>query len=442
MAEKGAGNGVTGTGALTGLVVLAVALLGGLLWYTQRPAPEISEDAAEAQPESAPAPLAALPEASTVPEPSVPAAEPAQPAMLESDVAAAEPVAEAPSITEETAAPSATDLPEGDSPAEAAPAEPAPPQPPVFSTVRITPQGEALVAGQAEPGAEVSVMVDGAATVQARANDRGDFVAMFDLPPSDAPRILSLSQTSGGVALGSTETVVLEPIAPPPAVVADAAPVDPAVPAEPVAEPAAPTAILLSDSGARVLQSANALPGGSVSIAAITYTPDGGVQLSGLGAPGATVRLYLNNALRGEAVVTESGAWVSTLRGVLPGLYSLRADQVDGAGAVTSRFETPFQRESLEALAAVMKPQAVVAGPASAPPLTDAGVPAPPPAAALAVPDGPVNITVQPGFTLWQIARERFGDGVLYVKVYDANRDQIRDPDLIYPGQVFTIPGQ
>ena len=231
-------------------------------------------------------------------------------------------------------------------------------------------------------------------------------------------------------------------IAPPPAVVDDAAPVDPAMPAEPVAEPAAPTAILLSDSGARVLQSPNALPGGSVSIAAITYTPDGGVQLSGLGAPGATVRLYLNNALRGEAVVTESGAWVSTLRGVLPGLYSLRADQVDGAGAVTSRFETPFQRESLEALAAVMKPQAVVAGPASAPPLTDAGVPAPPPAAALAVPDGPVNITVQPGFTLWQIARERFGDGVLYVKVYDANRDQIRDPDLIYPGQVFTIPGQ
>ncbi|HBD89491.1 MAG TPA: peptigoglycan-binding protein LysM [Gemmobacter sp.] len=312
----------------------------------------------------------------------------------------------------------------------------------MFSTVRITPQGEALVAGQAKPGAEVSVMVDGAATVQARANDRGDFVAMFDLPPSDAPRILSLSQISGGVALGSTETVVLEPIAPPPAVVADAAPVDPAVPAEPVAEPAAPTAILLSDSGARVLQSPNALPGGSVSIAAITYTPDGGVQLSGLGAPGATVRLYLNNALRGEAAVTESGAWVSTLRGVLPGLYSLRADQVDGAGAVTSRFETPFQRESLEALAAVMKPQAVVAGPASAPPLTDAGVPAPPPAAALAVPDGPVNITVQPGFTLWQIARERFGDGVLYVKVYDANRDQIRDPDLIYPGQVFTIPGQ
>ncbi|WP_054300936.1 LysM peptidoglycan-binding domain-containing protein, partial [Gemmobacter sp. LW-1] len=54
----------------------------------------------------------------------------------------------------------------------------------------------------------------------------------------------------------------------------------------------------------------------------------------------------------------------------------------------------------------------------------------------------PVSVTVQPGFTLWRIARENFGDGVLYVKVFDANKDQIRNPDLIYPGQVFLIPDQ
>ena len=57
-------------------------------------------------------------------------------------------------------------------------------------------------------------------------------------------------------------------------------------------------------------------------------------------------------------------------------------------------------------------------------------------------PPGPVTVTVtvQPGFTLWGIAQENFGDGVLYVQVFEANRDKIRDPDLIYPGQVFTIP--
>lgn len=49
-------------------------------------------------------------------------------------------------------------------------------------------------------------------------------------------------------------------------------------------------------------------------------------------------------------------------------------------------------------------------------------------------------ITVQPGNTLWAIAQERYGSGMLYVRLFDANKDAIRDPDLIYPGQVFTIP--
>ena len=52
----------------------------------------------------------------------------------------------------------------------------------------------------------------------------------------------------------------------------------------------------------------------------------------------------------------------------------------------------------------------------------------------------PATITVQPGFTLWKIATDNLGDGILYVQVFEANKDQIRDPDLIYPGQVFTIP--
>ena len=53
-----------------------------------------------------------------------------------------------------------------------------------------------------------------------------------------------------------------------------------------------------------------------------------------------------------------------------------------------------------------------------------------------------VIVTVQPGYSLWRIARESYGEGILYVKVYEANKDQIRDPDLIYPGQIFTVPGQ
>ena len=49
-------------------------------------------------------------------------------------------------------------------------------------------------------------------------------------------------------------------------------------------------------------------------------------------------------------------------------------------------------------------------------------------------------VTVQPGNTLWAIARDNYGEGILYVRLFDANRDRIRDPDLIYPGQVFSVP--
>jgi nucleoid-associated protein YgaU len=51
-----------------------------------------------------------------------------------------------------------------------------------------------------------------------------------------------------------------------------------------------------------------------------------------------------------------------------------------------------------------------------------------------------VAVTIQPGDTLWAISENRYGAGIRYVQVYRANRDRIRDPDLIYPGQVFDLP--
>ena len=47
---------------------------------------------------------------------------------------------------------------------------------------------------------------------------------------------------------------------------------------------------------------------------------------------------------------------------------------------------------------------------------------------------------VQHGNSLWQIARRAYGAGPRYVTIYSANPNQIRDPDRIYPGQVFKLP--
>lgn len=48
--------------------------------------------------------------------------------------------------------------------------------------------------------------------------------------------------------------------------------------------------------------------------------------------------------------------------------------------------------------------------------------------------------TVKKGDTLWAIASKYYGSGAQYTKIYNANTDKISNPNLIYPGQVFTIP--
>jgi len=52
----------------------------------------------------------------------------------------------------------------------------------------------------------------------------------------------------------------------------------------------------------------------------------------------------------------------------------------------------------------------------------------------------PKTYTVKSGDCLWNIAKRYYGNGALYTKIYNANRDKISNPNLIYPGQTFVIP--
>lgn len=198
-------------------------------------------------------------------------------------------------------------------------------------------------------------------------------------------------------------------------------------PAAPVQPPPQPSNLLVSGDAVSVLRAG--APVGALSIDSIAYSGDGSVQISGKGGAGAILRLYLNNRAALETRIDAAGDWRGTLSAVDPGLYSLRADQVDAGGKVLARAETPFLREAPAVLAAAVGRQATPPAPVSA----EGATASPPPP--------PVQVvTVQPGFTLWGIAQDTYGDGVLYVKVFEANRDQIRNPDLIYPGQVFALP--
>ena len=333
--------------------------------------------------------------------------------------------------------------------AEAVAPAPVPPEPPRFDVVRVDGEGLATVALTAPAGSKVALRVDGAEVAQGLADTGGQFATLFTLAPSDAVRVLSLMAIlADGTEVAGVETVALAPVAAPEVAVAEAQTPDPAP------QPA-PAALLILPEGVEVLQPPAAMdppeaPVG-LQIDAISYGAAGEVVIGGRGAPEALVRLYLDAVAAADVTTDKDGRWQVTLADVAAGLHVLRADQIDAAGKVLARFETPFQRdvpatEPVAEAAPVAEVKvdaekvAVVQEPAPAPAEAPQSAAAPAADTAPVPAAAPITITVQPGLTLWAIARENFGDGVMYVQVFEANRDKIKDPDLIYPGQVFTVP--
>lgn len=218
------------------------------------------------------------------------------------------------------------------------------------------------------------------------------------------------------------------------------------------ADAPAPTVLRADEEGVSVV-SQGAMP--DLRIDAITYDPEGRVFVSGRALPEAVVRLYVDNALAAETAVGADGQWRSDLPDVAAGIYTLRADVIGADDTVIARAQTPFKRETVAALAEIAglaEPAEDAVSEVDADPSDSSGTldnigatqdavaqtnatePAPTPPARV------VSVTVQPGNTLWGIATERYGDGFLFARVFEANTDQIRDPDLIYPGQVFRLP--
>ena len=261
------------------------------------------------------------------------------------------------------------------------------------------------------------------------------------------------------------------------------------------------TVILADEDGVRVLQDgAPAEVAPAVTIDTISYSSNGDVILGGRGQAGNFVRIYLDNQSIATSEIAVDGYWAVELSDIEPGIYTLRIDELNPAGDVVSRAETPFKREAAEELAELMAVETEAEEPRVKVPSESAVVAkaedeeaqpavqvetetAPEKPLAQAVTQVEVNVqpevaaldgqdeqssnggsavvedlpaetapalrapskkfrvrTVQPGSTLWAIAKESYGAGIEYFKVFEANKERIRDPDLIYPGQVFEIP--
>lgn len=277
---------------------------------------------------------------------------------------------------------------------------------PSFDIVRISPQGGAVIAGRATPNADVTVRDNGQEIGHAQADPSGQFVVLPDKPLESGGQELTLAAREPGKpeVTGDAPVVLLVP---------SRAPAKQPTDANAEAKlPAAPLAVLTpSNAAPRLLQAGPAdqaatRSSGKVGLDVVDYDDRGAIRFAGSGAPGSVVRLYVDNLAVGEAPVDLLGRWgLMPLAPIGPGDHRLRVDELGARGQVVARVELPFQR-------AVLTPDDVQAG----------------------------HLTVQPGQSLWRIARRAYGQGIRYTIIYQANRNQIRNADLIYPGQVFAIP--
>lgn len=322
---------------------------------------------------------------------------------------------------------------------------------PKLDTFRVEGDGSSIFAGRAAPYQLVDILLNGSPIERVTTNANGSFVAFLQLPYSDNGQTISLLADPDGAATASAETYLIAPIKAPVAVAAvEAAPVvedDPVVQTDPAVQDdagvpdsvavidiplpqpvpvpapvpvAAPAILIVTAEGVDVVQPAlsDVAPDvlSNVALDSITYDPSGEVLIAGRAAGEGFVKVYLDNQPITTSRIVAGGTWRTDLPDVDTGVYTLRIDEVDTAGEVVSRIETPFKREEPEVVAQAL-------------------------AIDVAKPDFQVAMTtVQPGTTLWAIARDQFGSGVMYVEVFEANRDRIRDPNLIYPGQVFRLP--
>lgn len=284
-------------------------------------------------------------------------------------------------------------------PASKALSDPPPVTLPSFDLVRVGPDGTALVAGRGQPGARITLRIDGRPVLPVQADARGQFAAFLPLDGAPGPRMIGLSlQGEGGEVIGPDEVIVARPGA------TDPAPVPVAADAEATAGlgAAVPDVLALGPEGPRV-----PAPVRGLSIDTLTYE-DGGIRLGGRAEGQGTVRLYVDGTHAGDTEVAADGTWRLPIPALAPGRHSVRADRLDREGAVAARAELPFSAD---------------------------------PGTMAASGEGPVTAaTVQPGESLWRIAERRYGNGQLYVRLFAANRTQILDPDLIYPGQVLALP--
>lgn len=285
-----------------------------------------------------------------------------------------------------------TPPPEAPKPAEAAPSTAV--MAPSFDVARIGRDGHAVIAGRATPNAKIVLLDGGKEIASGEADRHGEWVLLMqDKPLSPGQHELRVVQHQEGHAPVTSEQVVVVVVPPSP-------------------DSGDETLVMISPPGgtSKLLQapSAAGVPkSNDLQLSTLDYDDRGHVTISGQAQAGSAVRAYIDDKAAADGTSGKDGHWrLSPTAPVTAGKHTLRLDRLGADGKPVARLELPFER-------------LVAAVPAK----TDNR-----------------RLNIVRGDNLWNIARAHYGEGWQYTVIFNANKGQIRDPNLIYPGQNFSLP--
>ena len=253
-----------------------------------------------------------------------------------------------------------------------------------FDIVRISPEGEAVIAGKTQPKIKVQIFDGNEKIGSAFSDEYGDWIWLSESPLEKGVKKLSLRHIDdfGNEHISNQNVIILLE----------------------GKSKSSPKIIRFShhdNDGLELLNNGSLIEGLSLDL--VEYSSNNKFILKGRASPNSNIKVFLSGEFVGNANSDELGYWKFFSNDIKFHDYDLKL-----VGLIKNEeiiIKTPIFKEKVKSNIFVSK-----------------------------------QVMVEDGNSLWRIARKTLGGGIFYSEIYKNNLEKIKNPNLIYPGQVFNIP--
>ena len=253
-----------------------------------------------------------------------------------------------------------------------------------FDIVRLSPDGDTIIAGKTSPNLKIEIFEGNTKIGSVLSDSNGEWIWVGKIPLDRGVKRFSLKHTDkSGFEFNSNENVIIF------------------LEGKTNELPKIVRFSSKDNYGIKILNNEEVLDGLAIDL--VEYTPEKKIILKGRSNPSSLIKIFLDNRSYGEVFSDETGYWEFMTSISLFKSYDLEV--LSNIKNQEIKLSAKIFEENIENELFVEK-----------------------------------NVIVEPGNSLWRIARKLLGGGIYYSEIYKNNVKKINDPDLIYPGQVFNIP--